>query len=68
MGLINKTALALMKPGAVLIPVSANPVDFDALYHAACFARFSFVSATLSSSIRCKGTVKYAECNGARKQ
>jgi len=33
-GLINKTALALMKPGAVLIPVSANPVDFDALYHA----------------------------------
>ena len=41
MGLINKTALALMKPGAVLIPVSANPVDFDALYHAACRARFS---------------------------
>ena len=33
-GLINKTSLALMKPGAVLIPVSAQPVDFDALYQA----------------------------------
>ncbi|CAJ1328712.1 unnamed protein product [Effrenium voratum] len=33
-GLINKTSLALMKPGAVLIPISANPVDFDALYQA----------------------------------
>ncbi|CAK9035584.1 Glyoxylate reductase, partial [Durusdinium trenchii] len=31
-GLINKTSLALMKPHAVLIPISANPVDFDALY------------------------------------
>lgn len=30
-GLINSTALQLMKPGAVLIPVSAGPVDFDAL-------------------------------------
>ena len=35
MGVINKTSLALMKPGAVIIPVSANPVDFDALYVAA---------------------------------
>jgi len=33
-GLINKTSLALMKPGSVLIPVSAPPVDFDALYQA----------------------------------
>jgi len=33
-GVINKTSLALMKPGSVLIPVSANPVDFLALYGA----------------------------------
>jgi len=33
-GLINKTSLALMKKDAVLIPVSANPVDFHALYEA----------------------------------
>lgn len=33
-GLINRTSLALMKKDAVLIPVSANPVDFDALYEA----------------------------------
>lgn len=30
--LINKTALALMKPNAVLIPISAPPVDYDALF------------------------------------
>mmetsp|Transcript_77565 Transcript_77565/g.128170 ORF Transcript_77565/g.128170 Transcript_77565/m.128170 type:complete len:173 (-) Transcript_77565:144-662(-) len=33
-GLINRTSLALMKKDAVLIPISANPVDFDALYEA----------------------------------
>lgn len=33
-GFINKTALALMKPNAVLIPLSAGHVDFDALYDA----------------------------------
>lgn len=33
-GIINETALGLMKPGAVLIPISGNPVDFDALYRA----------------------------------
>merc|ERR1712217_259090 len=29
--LINATAIKLMKPGAVLIPVSANPIDYEAL-------------------------------------
>jgi len=29
--LINATAIKLMKPGAVLIPVSAGPVDYEAL-------------------------------------
>mmetsp|Transcript_82633 Transcript_82633/g.242495 ORF Transcript_82633/g.242495 Transcript_82633/m.242495 type:complete len:386 (-) Transcript_82633:98-1255(-) len=33
-GIINRTSLQLMKPGAVVIPVSADPVDFDALYDA----------------------------------
>jgi len=33
-GLINRTSLQLMKPGAVIIPVSAPPLDFDALYEA----------------------------------
>jgi phosphoglycerate dehydrogenase-like enzyme len=30
-GVINATSLGLMKPGAVVIPVSAGPVDFEAL-------------------------------------
>ena len=32
--IINKTSLALMKPGAVLIPLDPTNVDFDALYDA----------------------------------
>lgn len=31
---INRSALGLMKPGAVVIPVSAGPVDFAALHDA----------------------------------
>lgn len=31
---INKTSLALMKPGAVVIPIAGPPVDYDALYEA----------------------------------
>lgn len=34
LGVINRTSLALMKPNAVLIPLSAGPADFDALYEA----------------------------------
>lgn len=30
-GLVNATALALMQPNAVLIPISAGPIDFGAL-------------------------------------
>ncbi|CAE7489913.1 ghrB [Symbiodinium pilosum] len=40
---INRTALALMKPGAVLIPISSNPVDFDALYQALLTRRIGAV-------------------------
>lgn len=33
-GLINKTSLALMRPAALLVPVSAGPVDYSALEEA----------------------------------
>merc|ERR1712046_557281 len=33
-GIINRTSLALMKRSAVVIPLSAGPVDFDAMYDA----------------------------------
>ena len=40
-GLINATSLALMKPGALFIPISAGPVDYPALI-ASLQARPSF--------------------------
>lgn len=34
LGVINRTSLALAKKSAVVIPISAGPIDFDALYDA----------------------------------